>query len=105
MSGSSVAADSTFWIALVALVALVVGGSGAVFWARRMLRGPVPGPPPAFTLENLREMLDRGELTQREYDTARDALLHRTGQMDRSERAKRGGTDWSGPDSGTRPAR
>jgi hypothetical protein len=47
-------------------------------------------------------MFERGEITQREYDTARDTLLHRARTAARQEREKRGGTDWSGPE-GNKP--
>jgi hypothetical protein len=75
-----------------------------IFWARRWARGPSPASRPGFTLEDLREMLERGELTKREYDTARDTLLNKARQAAKRERERRGGTDWSGPES-ERPRR
>jgi hypothetical protein len=96
---------SAFWLGLLGLVILIVVGSGCIPWARRMARGPAPGPAPGFTLEDLRAMLDRGEITQREFDTARDAMLHKTRRMATDERTRRGGTDWGGPESKRKPAR
>ena len=104
MEGAS-SSGTAVWIGLLALVVLVVVGSGGIFWARRMARGPAPGPQPGFTLEDLRAMLDRGEISQREYDTARDAMLHSTRKMASDERARRGGTDWGAPGAPRKPAR
>jgi hypothetical protein len=44
----------------------------------------------------MRRLLERGEITQREFDTARDALIHRTRENARKERERLGGTDWGG---------
>jgi hypothetical protein len=92
--------NATFWFGVVLLVLVVVGGSGIVFWARRAAKAPDPGPEPGFTLADIRAMLERGEITQREFDTARDAMVHRTRETARRERQQRGGTDWG--DAGER---
>jgi hypothetical protein len=44
-----------------------------------------------------------GEITQREFDTARDALIHRTRENARKERERLGGTDWGGGSQGNLP--
>ncbi|MFM8698051.1 MAG: hypothetical protein ACKOF7_05185 [Phycisphaerales bacterium] len=41
-------------------------------------------------------MHDRGEISKREFDTARDAMIQRTRQLAERERQRRGGTDWGG---------
>jgi len=101
---SQQAANFWFWVTIVALIGMISVGSLIIFWTRRWARGPTPGIRPGFTLEDLRDMLDRGELTQREYDTARDTLLNKARQAAKRERERRGGTDWSGPES-DRPQR
>lgn len=88
-----------FWLAVAGMVVLITVGGAVVFWARRSARGPVPVSRPGFSLEDLRDMLDRKEITQREYDTARDVMLHKARQAAQNEREQRGGTDWSGPES------
>lgn len=92
--------DVRFWIGIGVLFLLVVGGGVAVMWARRNAKAPDPGPGSAFTLEDLRRLLDRGEITKREFDTARDAIIQRTRQSANREREKRGGTDWGDGDPG-----
>ncbi len=90
--------DALFWIGIVALLVLIVGGSGIVFWARRAAKAPDLGATPGFTLDDMRGMLERGEMTRREFDTARDAMVQRTRQNAKKERDQRGGTDWGGSD-------
>ena len=97
--------DARFWIGIGVLFVLVVGGGVAVMWARRNAKAPESGPTAAFTLEDLRRLLDRGEITKREFDTARDAMIQRTRQSANREREKRGGTDWGNGDSGRSPRR
>lgn len=96
---SDQAASFWFWTAIIALVLFISVGGLIIFWARRWARGPNPTSKPGFTLEDLREMLERGEVTKREYDTARDTLLNKARQAAKRERERRGGTDWSGPES------
>lgn len=91
-----VSSDTLFWIGIVVLVAIVVGGGAIVMWARRSAKAPSSGPEPGFTLDDMRRLLERGEITQREFDTARDALIHRTRENARKERERLGGTDWGG---------
>ena len=94
MGGGS--SDTLFWIGIVVLVLIVVGGGAVVMWLRRSAKGPAQGPEPGFTLDDMRRLLERGEITQREFDTARDALIHRTRENARKERERLGGTDWGG---------
>lgn len=94
MGGGST--DAMFWFGIVALFTLVVGGSGVVFWLRRKAKNPDDGSSHDFTLEDLRSMLDRKEITKREFETARDAMIQRTRQTAQKERDRQGGTDWGG---------
>ena len=97
--------DALFWIGIVALFVLIVGGSGIVFWARRAAKAPDPGPSPGFTLDDMRGMLERGEMTRREFDTARDAMVLRTRENAKKERDQRGGTDWGSEEPRRTPRR
>jgi hypothetical protein len=53
----------------------------------------------------MRGMLERGEMTRREFDTARDAMVQRTRENAKKERDQRGGTDWGGSDEPRRTPR
>lgn len=57
------------------LAALVVAAGVLIVLVRRSVRNEGPGREPAFTLEDLREMRDRGDLTEVEYQAARTAAL------------------------------
>lgn len=93
---SAQATDLWFWIGIIVLFVLVIGGGVAIMWARRNAKAPEAGPQQPFTLDDLRRMLDRGEISKREFDTARDAMIQRTRQVAERERERRGGTDWGG---------
>lgn len=97
--------DALFWIGIVALLVLIVGGSGVIFWVRRAAKSPDLGATPGFTLDDMRGMLERGEMTRREFDTARDAMVQRTRENAKKERDQRGGTDWGGSDEPRRTPR
>ncbi|MEY4810291.1 MAG: hypothetical protein RI986_629 [Planctomycetota bacterium] len=97
--------DALFWIGIVALFVLIVGGSGIVFWARRAAKSPDLGASPGFTLDDMRGMLERGEMTRREFDTARDAMVQRTRENAKKERDQRGGTDWGSEEPRRTPRR
>ena len=55
-----VSSDTLFWIGIVVLVAIVVGGGAIVMWARRSAKAPAAGPEPGFTLDDMRRLLERG---------------------------------------------
>ena len=93
---SARATDLFFWLGIGVLFVLVIGGGVAIMWARRNAKAPESGPQQPFTLDDLRRMLDRGEISKREFDTARDAMIQRTRQVAERERERRGGTDWGG---------
>lgn len=98
--------DVTFWIGLAALFVVAFAGGIGVMWARRNAKAPQPPHPTGFTLEDLRVLLERGEISRREFDTARDALIQKTRESARKERDARGGSDWEhGSDSGRSPRR
>ena len=67
-------------IAVSALVVvLVVGSVGVVFvrWRLRKMQQDVTAEP--FTLEQLRKLYQRGELTEQEYARAKDKMAGRVG--------------------------
>lgn len=99
------ATDATFWIGIGVLFVLVLGGGALVFWARRNAKSPDAGPAPGFTLEDLRRLYERGEISKREFETARDAMIHRTRESARRERERRGGSDWATDGESGRPGR
>ena len=102
-SGTS---SATFWLGIAAMLVVVVAGGVAVMWARRNAKAPDQPPSPAFTLEDLRRLHERGEISTREFETARDALVQRTRETARMERERRGGSDWeNGRESGRSPRR
>jgi hypothetical protein len=47
-------------------------------------------------------MREQGEITEREFETARDIMIHKTREAAERDRARRGGTDW-GDGRGQRP--
>ena len=95
-----------FWLGIALLVAVVVVGGVVVMWARRNAKAPGDPPAPGFTLEDLRRLHERGEITRREFETARDALIQRTREHARQERDRRGGSDWANAaESGRSPRR
>ena len=59
------ATGAMFWIGIGVLFVLVLGGGALVFWARRNAKAPDAGPSPAFTLEDLRRLHERGEISKR----------------------------------------
>lgn len=96
----------TFWLGVATLFAIAFAGGIGVMWARRNAKAPQPPPPAGFTLEDLRVLHERGEISKREFETARDALIQRTREAARRERERRGGTDWeNGQESGRSPRR
>jgi hypothetical protein len=86
-----------FWVAVAAVTALL-GFFVAVAvrrWAQRDERVE------AFTFQDLRDMRERGEITPREFQTMRAALLAQYGAADEPEpveEAGRGGDEGGIPD-------
>jgi len=62
-----------FWLALLAI--LIVGAAGAVWVLRGKTLRAEDSSAMGFTLQDLREMRDRGDLTEVEYQAARIAAL------------------------------
>lgn len=65
---------------LVAVVVLAAGAVYAVHLLRKRTRGwldgdEAAGPGPGFTLQTIREMKQRGELTQAEFDAAQGIII------------------------------
>jgi hypothetical protein len=91
-----------FWLGVGLLFAIAFGGGLIVMWARRNAKAPLETPRTAFTLDDLRRMREQGEITEREFETARDIMIHKTREAAERDRARRGGTDW-GDGRGQRP--
>ena len=95
-----------FWLGIGLLFAVAFGGGLLVMWARRNAKAPPEAPRTAFTLEDLRAMLERGEISRVEFDTAREIMSQKTREAAERERERRGGTDWGmGPGTGPRGPR
>jgi hypothetical protein len=95
-----------FWLGIVVLVVVTVAGGVIVMWARRNAKAPDQPPPQGFTLEDLRRLHEAGQISRREFETARDAMIQRTREGARRERDRRGGSDWeNGSESGRSPRR
>jgi len=62
-----------FWLGLLAALLAVAGF--AIWRIRRTIREAEDVTAPAFTLQDLREMRDRGELTEVEFQAARQVAL------------------------------
>ena len=61
------------WLAIVVIILMV--GAAIVSYLRRKTRASVEIPAPVFTLEGLRRLRDRGDLTDTEYETLKQKLL------------------------------
>ena len=105
MGGPGTGSGAMFWTGIAVLVAVVAGGGWVVFWARRATWSMDDAPSEGFSLEDLRRMMERGQISKREFETARDALVHRTREAARKERDLRGGTDWGGSAEQAKPPR
>ncbi len=66
-----------FWLGLLA--ALIAAAGFAIWRIRGAIREAEDLTAPAFTLQDLREMRDRGELTEVEYQAAREVALGEAG--------------------------
>ena len=72
------------WCALV-LAGIVTLGVVAVAMRRWMMRDESTTTGPAFTLQDLREMRDRGDITSQEFDTMRAGILGSYGAAEKLE--------------------
>ncbi|MCC6909966.1 MAG: SHOCT domain-containing protein [Phycisphaerales bacterium] len=66
------------WLGVLA--ALILAAAFVVVMVRRALRTDENGAAPAFTLQDLREMRSRGDLTEEEYQAARAVALGHAAQ-------------------------
>jgi len=66
------------WLGMLAL--LIIAATAVAALIRRVVRGGGTGSGPAFTLQDLREMRDCGDLTEAEYQAARAAALGEAGR-------------------------
>ncbi len=66
---------SSPWLAVPALVLLLVAGWAAITWARRRLVVPKSGPAEAATeLEHFRQLHEEGDLSEQEFEEIRRRL-------------------------------
>jgi hypothetical protein len=65
-----------FWVAV--LIALLLAGAMGVFALRRSILGDRGGVPDhGGLMEQMRRMVDRGEMTQEEFDLARRTIVEK----------------------------
>jgi hypothetical protein len=66
---------------LAGITAALIAGGIAVVWAsRRWLRSDADASAEPFTLQDLREMRERGEITPQEYDAMRAMIIGKPSQ-------------------------
>lgn len=75
--GVGSATQIAIWAA--ALIVLTIVGFWAALWIRRRALGEVESSDEGLTLGALRTMHNRGELSDEEFEAARDAILSRAG--------------------------
>jgi len=67
------------WVGI--LLACFIVGSGAVYVVRRRLRRDRDGPSgPSLTMSQVREMRERGEISEREYEALRRVVASQSKQ-------------------------
>ncbi|MEM9020254.1 MAG: SHOCT domain-containing protein [Planctomycetota bacterium] len=80
-----------FWLVVIVIVSVVLG-VGAMLLLRRMRAEQKPGPSLGFTLADLREMHAQGQLSDREFETAKAKMLARTRrQIDEDDQKRAAG--------------
>lgn len=60
---------------LIVLIAIVLVGAGIVYYLRKSLHEDTPGTSDGFTLYDLRQLHDSGQLSDIEYENARSAMI------------------------------
>ena len=78
--------ESVLFISAILVVVILVGGVIAMF-ARRRYRSPGDAPTIGFTLEDLRLMHERGQLSLEEFENAREKMLSKVRGSDNSRPA------------------
>lgn len=63
------------WPYLLALLVIAVVGGLFAMWLRRRIAGAEEGTTPGFTLHDLRQMHNRGDMTAAEFERAKAAML------------------------------
>ncbi len=79
---------------LVALLGVVVIGGAGIWVVRRLVRQESDGGAGGFTLQDLRDMKASGQLSDEEFDRARDAMIGRLSEPSGAEH-EQDGTDGS----------
>ncbi len=67
-------ASVMLWLGVL-LAAVLVGGFALLFFRRNILDSGAPGASVGFDLRALREMRDRGEISESEYEAARAEII------------------------------
>ena len=71
------ALEAVLWLGVVVIALLL--GAVMVSYFRRKARTSAQTPAPVFTLEQLRRLRERGDLTDTEYETLKGRLLEGNG--------------------------
>jgi hypothetical protein len=84
---------STLLLWLGILLGSVIVGFGLILVLRKMLKDPVSKETsdPGFSLSDLRDMRDRGEITPQEYEQTRALVIAKVKAAAAREEEKRGG--------------
>ena len=88
--GDSVFAHILPW--LVALLGVVVIGAAGIWVVRRLVRRESDGGAGGFTLQDLRDMKTSGQLSDEEFNRARDSLIGRLSEPSAAEHEQDGTT-------------
>jgi uncharacterized membrane protein len=62
---------------LIVLVVVVIVGGMLIYFVRKWMAGDASAPAEGFTLQDLRDLHARGELTDEEFQNARAAMIGR----------------------------
>jgi uncharacterized membrane protein YgcG len=100
MLAASPISSVLFWV-VVAIVLVLIGAIG-IFALRRSILGEPKGVEAgeAGLMEQMRRMVERGEMTQAEYDQARRAMVERARRGGQAGGEGRGGVGPAGSDAG-----
>ncbi len=77
---------------LVALLGVVVIGATGIWLVRRLVRQESGGGEGGFTLQDLRDMKASGQLSDEEFNRARDAMIGRLSEPSEAEQDQDGTT-------------
>src|SRR3954471_17691974 len=95
-------ADVVPW--LILLIGVVLAGAVVIYFIRRYLRSDDPHAADGFTLHDLREMHEAGDLTDAEFQRAKAAMIGRLRTAPDDSSGTPGEGSQAGPESGAGPA-